>query len=60
MTTRGAHLLEAKLRIKHIHESESDDFGKPQSPGGGSFFLFGEPNAKDRFDRIEIVPVVEP
>lgn len=55
-----AHLLDAKLRIKQILESESDDFGKPQGSGGGSVFLFGEPASKDRLERIEVVPAVEP
>lgn len=55
-----AHLLDAKLRIKQILDAESDDFGKPQGGGGGSFFLLGEPSSKDRFDRLEVAPVVEP
>ena len=55
-----AHLLDAKLRIKQILESESEDFGKPQAARGGGFFLFGEPAAKDRTERIEIVPANEP
>ena len=55
-----AHLLDAKLRIKQTLEAESEDFGKPQSSGGGGFFLLGEPTAKDRLERVEIVPTVEP
>ena len=52
-----AHLVDSKIRIKQILESESEDFGKPQSPRGGGFLLFGEPNSKDRFEKIEIAPV---
>jgi hypothetical protein len=55
-----AHLLDAKLRIKQILESESDDFGKPQGGGGGNFFLFGEPVSKDRLEQIQVAPAVEP
>ena len=55
-----AHLLDAKLRIKQVLEAESDDFGKPQSSGGGSFLLLTEPGAKDRLERVEIAPEVEP
>ena len=55
-----AHLLDAKLRIKQTLEAESDDFGKPQSSGGGSFLILGEPQPKDRTERLEIVPDMEP
>lgn len=55
-----AHLLDAKLRIKQILEAESDDFGRPQGSGGGSFFLLGEPATNDRIEPIEIVPANEP
>ena len=56
-----AHLADAKIRIKQILEAESEDFGKPQgSGGGGSFLLLGEPTAKDRQERIEIVPEIDP
>ena len=55
-----AHLLDAKLRIKQVLEAESDDFGKPQSSGGGGFLLLTEPGAKDRLERVEIAPEVEP
>ena len=55
-----AHLLDARIRIKQILDAESDDFGTPHGGGGGSFFLFGEPSSKDRFDRLEVAPVVEP
>ena len=54
-------LADAKIRIKQILEAESEDFGKPQgSGGGGSFLLLGEPTAKDRQERIEIVPEIDP
>ncbi len=55
-----AHLLDSKLRIKQILESESDDFGKPQSSGGGGFLIFGEPASKGRMEPIEFVPATEP
>ena len=50
-------VVDSKIRIKQILESESEDFGKPQSPRGGGFLLFGEPGSKDRFEKIEIAPV---
>jgi hypothetical protein len=55
-----AHLLDCRLRIKQTLDAESEDFGKPQSSGGGGFFILGEPAQKDRQVRTEIVPAVEP
>ncbi len=55
-----AHLLDAKLRIRQTLEAESDDFGKPQSGGGGAFFLIGEPANRERLEQIEIAPMEEP
>jgi hypothetical protein len=55
-----AHLLDSKLRIKQILEAESEDYGKPQSSGGGGFFLFGEPATKENLTPVEIVPANEP
>lgn len=55
-----AHLLDSKLRIKQILDAESEDFGKPQSARGGGFFLFSEPNGKERQEPVELVPANEP
>jgi hypothetical protein len=51
-----AHLLDCKLRIKQILESESEDFGRPNPPRGGFFLQFSEPGMKDRLEQVEIVP----
>ena len=58
-----AHLLDAKLRIKQTLEAESEDFGKPQSSGGGgSFLLLGQPNGtgNEVVGELEFVPESQP
>ena len=58
-----AHLLDAKLRIKQTLEAESEDFGKPQSSGGGgSFLLLGQPNGtgNEVLGELEFVPESQP
>ena len=54
-----AHLMDAKLRIKQTLEAESDDFGKPQSSGGGGFSLSIE-TGQDRQEPSQIAPPIEP
>ncbi|WP_373650934.1 zinc-dependent metalloprotease [Schlesneria sp. DSM 10557] len=59
-----AHLIDAKLRIKQTLEAESEDFGKPQSSGGGgSFLLLGQPNGgsgNEIVGELQLVPEDQP
>ena len=54
-----AHLTDSRLRIKQILEAETEDFGKPTSGGGGSFFLFGA-EAEPRSRNLEAIAPEQP
>jgi uncharacterized protein DUF4953/uncharacterized protein DUF5117 len=54
-----AHLTDSRLRIKQVLESETEDFGKPASGGGGSFFLFGA-EADPRARQLEAIAPDQP